>query len=309
MRKAWTESDAKLLRELREKAGLSQARLAKLHLISSGQIRELEGEKSGSFYSENIKAYVGYKILLALGYVAPTEPINPALAEQTSAQPMASEIVLQEAVSKPVAPEPDYVSSSTAPASKKNFGLALLLVLSITVAIISVFIGRKSSDTVARSSYLNETATDVKASNANVIKELQVQPATQDVQVNVTDAKVSMNADATELKGFKTLAFNCETTLTPEPTIYQSPVSDKPSNYLYLQALADAQVCLIDSERKTRLLSLKAGESFNMLGVAPFAVRTTQWNDLKIFFQGMRVKLESELDSHNVLVIPHQGAR
>ena len=63
MRKTWTESDAQQLKTLREQAGIPQAAFAKRHALSVAQVRELEGGKTGSFYSEDIKAHTGRRLV------------------------------------------------------------------------------------------------------------------------------------------------------------------------------------------------------------------------------------------------------
>ena len=98
MSKNWSATDAQLLKRLREAAGVSPDVLAKRHTLSTAQVRELEGQDSGRFYTEDIKAYVGQRLLLALGHVPPVAPPSPQPAPPKAAP------VAQAAVPKPPVP-------------------------------------------------------------------------------------------------------------------------------------------------------------------------------------------------------------
>ncbi len=66
MPKTWTDADAQVLRSLREASRLSIEAMAKRHILSQGQVKELEGADSGRFYSDEIKAYVGHRLLQSM---------------------------------------------------------------------------------------------------------------------------------------------------------------------------------------------------------------------------------------------------
>jgi hypothetical protein len=98
----------------------------------------------------------------------------------------------------------------------------------------------------------------------------------------------------------------CEVPAGRTPTSYQSPVADRPSTYVHLEATRDAQACVIDAQSQARVVTLKAGESTNVTGTPPFTVRSAQWNDLKVFFQGLRVQLEPGVATDPVLILPRR---
>lgn len=64
----WTPDEARLLRRLREAAGLNEAAFAKANAISLAQLRALEDRGEAPFYSEAIKAYLGRRLLMRLGH-------------------------------------------------------------------------------------------------------------------------------------------------------------------------------------------------------------------------------------------------
>ncbi len=67
---AWAEDEARLLQALREAAGRDEAVFAKANAISLAQLRALEGRGQSAFYSEDIKAQLGRRLLQRLGYTA-----------------------------------------------------------------------------------------------------------------------------------------------------------------------------------------------------------------------------------------------
>ena len=79
MEQTWTSGEAKLLRELRQAAGIDRAALARRCALSTSQLAELEEGGSKQFYSERIKSHTGRAVLARLGY-SPTPATAPALA-------------------------------------------------------------------------------------------------------------------------------------------------------------------------------------------------------------------------------------
>jgi hypothetical protein len=84
-------------------------------------------------------------------------------------------------------------------------------------------------------------------------------------------------------------------------------VADKPATYVHVEAMQGARVCVLDSQNQVRALVLKVGESVNVAGVPPFTIRSAQWNDLKVFFQGLRVQVEPGAASDNIVILPKRG--
>jgi transcriptional regulator with XRE-family HTH domain len=67
----WSTEHGNLLKDLRQKAGLDIATLARKHTLSTLQIRQLETGGDTAFYNANIKFATGKKLLLALGHNLP----------------------------------------------------------------------------------------------------------------------------------------------------------------------------------------------------------------------------------------------
>lgn len=339
MRKTWTDTDAQRLKALREQAGADQAAFAKRHALSTGQVRELEGGKPGSFYSDDIKAHVGRKLLAALGYVAPLEPepepeAEPSQAPAPQAAPAVSPEALQASATPEVTqapvhepePEPESIPESGVSADpdpahqavtpgaaanepaeadppRRSLGpMAILAVIAgIGVALVFVIGERPATavstvtvDVAAAPAFATASAPELAASSAAAVASPAASAAAS------TPAKAASAASAAKLPA------GCEPASGREPTQYASPVADKPATYVYVEAIQEARACVLDSRNQARMVVLKAGESINFAGVAPFTIRSAQWNDLKVFFQGLRVQLEPGAASDTVVINPRR---
>jgi hypothetical protein len=71
----WEAADVKLLKSCRHCSGLSETEFARTHSISVLQLRELEGHGAGRFYSDDIKARAGLRILSKYGHVKYLPPL------------------------------------------------------------------------------------------------------------------------------------------------------------------------------------------------------------------------------------------
>ena len=76
----WTDEHGQLLKNLRQNAGVDVATLARRHILSTTQIRQLEGGGDSAFYNPDIKLSIGIKLLHSLGHDLPVEAtaVNPA---------------------------------------------------------------------------------------------------------------------------------------------------------------------------------------------------------------------------------------
>ncbi len=295
MRKTWTESDAQQLKALREQVGIPQAAFAKRHALSVAQVRELEGGKTGSYYSEDIKAHTGRRLLAALGYVAPppAEPepaAAPEPAPEATLEPAAPSepqpAAVAEAAVPPTAPES---APATPPAERRSAG-PWLLIVAVAVIAVAVLLVTRTPGTVAVST---------------VTVPVNAAPADASAPVPASDASAASVVIAGADK--PALPAGCEAPGPREATQYQSPVAAKPPTYVHVEAMQGARVCVLDSQNQVRALVLKVGESVNVTGVPPFTIRSAQWNDLKVFFQGLRVQIEPGAASDNIVILPKRG--
>lgn len=349
MRKTWTESDAQRLRELRERAGAAQAAFAQRHALSVGQVRELEGGKTGSFYTEEIKAHTGRKLLAALGYIEP--PDTPAAADsmrleqpepEPEPQPVSPPDVAQSELVQPGTPQPEPPtpadpgsgpepeSSSPQPlaaaagttmpqpaqgpaleatAAPKRRSLAPTLALALVVAGAAIWLmSNRAAPGAGAVSTITEPVAVAAPTSEPAASEARASEASAPASAAAPPASAPAAAAAVATASASRLPAGCEAPAAREPTAYQSPVADKPATYIYVESTRDAKVCVIDSQNRVRMVTLQAGESVNVGGNPPFTIRSTQWNDLKVFFQGLRVQLEPGVPTDNIVILPRRGA-
>ena len=337
MRKTWTESDAQQLKTLREQAGIPQAAFAKRHALSVAQVRELEGGKTGSFYSEDIKAHTGRRLLAALGYVAPPPAIDPepAAAPDPRPQPESQPAPPPEAppeaqieaapapepepeatpeppLSEPQpaavtqAPAPPAASESTPPpppAARRSTSPWVWIAAVAVIAVAVLLLTRTPSSVT-----VSTVTVPVNAAPVAAPADTAAPAPASDASAPATAASAASAASVVVTGADKPpLPAGCEAPGPREATQYQSPVADKPATYVHVEAMQAARVCVLDSQNQVRALVLKVGESVNVTGVAPFTIRSAQWNDLKVFFQGLRVQVEPGAASDNIVIVPKRG--
>jgi hypothetical protein len=87
--------------------------------------------------------------------------------------------------------------------------------------------------------------------------------------------------------------------------VYQSPVANRPSSYVYFESRGDIQVCIRDAQGKETAFQLSQGGTRNVPGTPPYTVRVSSWNQARIFFEGLQVRLEEGNADNGVLLRPH----
>jgi len=330
MRKTWTESDAQQLKTLREQAGIPQAAFAKRHALSVAQVRELEGGKTGSFYSEDIKAHTGRRLLAALGYVAPPPAIEPETAAAPDPTPPPASQPASQPAPPPEAPPEAQVEAAPAPEPEPEATPEPPLSEPQPAAVTQVPVPPAASESTppappaarrSTSPWVWIAAVVVIAVAVLVVTRTPGSVTVSTVTVPVNPAPAAAQADAPASAASAApaasvavasadkplLPAGCEAPGPREATQYQSPVADKPATYVHVEAMQAARVCVLDSQNQVRALVLKVGESVNVTGVAPFTIRSAQWNDLKVFFQGLRVQVEPGAASDNIVIVPKRG--
>ena len=83
----WTAAQGALLKDLRQKAGLDVATLARKHILSPAQVVQLENGGDSAFYNADIKYASGKKLLHALGHDLPEPEPKPSEIAQPVAKP------------------------------------------------------------------------------------------------------------------------------------------------------------------------------------------------------------------------------
>lgn len=259
----WTAEQGALLKDLRQKAGLDTATLARKHILSPAQVVQLENGGDSAFYNPDIKYASGKKLLHALGHDLPQPEPEPKPSEMV--RPIAAPTLHKERKelkerkeNKALPPRPSTSLSS------QNFFWPLLFLL-IGLGVLGIYVEKSS------------------------------EPAIPDTpKVIVPKAESPLPAPvASNLSGSKT---NCDwqtTALEIQPT---SP--RKSAEYVHMVAQQNVVVCIKDAEQRVATLELEAGKERSIYGPAPFAVYSTNLAQLNLYFQGQLVKLPDDKTQH-----------
>jgi len=281
----WTAEHGNLLKSLRQNAGLDIATLARKHIVSTTQVRQLESGGDTAFYNPDIKFATGKKLLHALGHKLPevaltTEAVmeQPALQIETAPAP----------ATKPAAkPQPlvsPYSARSPWRLNPQNFAWPLLLLL-IALGLLGLYID--------------------KAPEINAPEQVQVQPQPQpQPQIEsaapgqspatppATPPTTSSAPPTVEPAQAKAPAGQCNWQASAVEVQPSSP--RKPAEYVHLVAQQDVKVCIKDAEQRVATLELQAGDARSIYGPAPFKVYSAKLSGMQIYFQGQAIKLPSE---------------
>jgi hypothetical protein len=334
----WQTEDGERLKHLRVKAHLDALVFARANTISLAQLHELEGQGEGSFYTDQIKSFTGYKLLRKLGHepvpVKPI-PISPPVQHETLAQ-MA-----------PTVTAPVPVSRQKAIAETTDFGLALspsAQVFTTSGTPRAAALG--SSDLTWPDSYTAKLgsriqtkwifkvlflAAGVWAIYSTPWSTPPLPTSTQDErssQVNTlglaahhtpalsrdatfatvsretsndkpASASTTMHSSASnESSSDKTTGSNCDWRDQRDSFHYEPVAPIKAGNYIHFVALQDSSVCVRDQQNRLTQLHLKAGMAQSVFGAPPFMVHSPVWSNLQLFFQGRRVTGTPEGDAH-----------
>ena len=261
----WTAEQGALLKDLRQKAGLDTATLARKHILSPAQVVQLENGGDSAFYNPDIKYASGKKLLHALGHDLPKHEPEPEPKPSEMVRSIAKPTLHKERKelkerkeNKARLPRPSTSLSS------QNFFWPLLFLL-IGLGVLGVYVDKSSEPAI---------------------------PDTPKVIVPKAESPLPAPA-ASNLSGSKT---NCDwqtTALEIQPT---SP--RKSAEYVHMVAQQNVVVCIKDAEQRVATLELEAGKERSIYGPAPFAVYSTNLAQLNLYFQGQLVKLPDDKTQH-----------
>ena len=88
----WSSADGALLKKLREEAGVEVITLARLHSLSTSQVKQLEDGGGSGFYTQSIKLATGRKLLMHFG--ADVQPLE----QKPESKPVQEEEILEQKI-------------------------------------------------------------------------------------------------------------------------------------------------------------------------------------------------------------------
>lgn len=294
---SWRSEDGQLLRSLREEAGIDELVFARGNTLSLAQLKELEQGGNSTFYTPTIKRSTGVKLLKKLGHDLPLHepmPLTDALTAQASISPAPTEHEAN------LAHELSHELAHARTSARKRVRRFMFhrpafwsLCLIILVALVTVKPWSTDDRKPARLYTSAPTNTEPQwlktATTPAPAEVLTAAAPTTDLpkaETSGSASSVSASCDWQHRDSSKTH--------TPNQPI-------KPGNYVYLEAQADIELCVLDSQNQKTLLQLKAGMAKSVYGSAPFMVHSQDWKNLKLFFQGRRVQ-EALTDVQHLLL-------
>lgn len=307
---SWRSEDGHLLRSLREEAGIDELVFARNNTLSLAQLKELELGGSGCFYNPSIKRNTGVKLLRKLGHELITPEV--VIAPVASTEPVVNESTLPTANVMPQALLSTPKAHSESPRQgliRQPFFWALCLLSLVGLTVIKpwgllVFPAhdKRFADSGMQAPSSMDRSTPDTAKSASAKQEIatstvpgkEIAPAPARSELSKPAVKVADSAGTSA----------CDWQHRNNSKIHTPSEPLKPGNYVYLEAQADTELCVLDSQNQKTLLQLKAGMAKSVYGAAPFLIHSQDLQALKLFFQGRRV--QEALDDMQYLLLNSQ---
>jgi hypothetical protein len=291
----WRSEDGQLLRSLREQAGIDELVFARINTVSLAQLKELELGGESSFYTPSIKRSTGVKLLKRMGHDLVTPEVvcvaqaSADLGVNESASVMAA-VMTPAPASHPKAPSDSKRQGLVQPALFWTLGVLSLVALTALKpwSLWDASATDRLSDphaTLAPSSKVL-SAPNI-APSAPDQRELKPAAAPTEV-IALAPASIELSRPTVKVS-MPTATPACDWQHSDNSKTHTPKQPLKPGNYVYLEAQADTELCVLDSQNQKTMVQLKAGMATSVYGSAPFLVHSQDWQNLKLFFQGRRV--------------------
>jgi hypothetical protein len=268
--------------------------------LSVAQVRQLEEGGESLFYSPTIKRQAYKRLLMILGAEPPTVVVDIVEQPVPSVVNDLNEIIaMGEKRLNDDHAVAEFFQMLRHRISQHKISAGIVLALSGAGAIsflvpisntekknTAELVMTKTSDVVAVVTPIAPVVAPPPAAVASL-------PASTHAPLPITSA----SAPAAAAVG----AFACQYTAESLPQLVPMTAT-KPSRYVHLVANTDVNVCVVDANRQTSWVQLKAGESQSVFGAAPWQVSSTKLGKVQIYFQGWRVALPEGADQRIALI-------
>lgn len=298
MHRVFEDCDPIYLRQLRQAAGMEVMALARTACLSVAQVRHLEGEGDGMFYSSSIKRQAYKRVLMILGADPPTAKQEEALEAAlhglhpgVAHNPIDNIVALVEHA-QPMHPTTTALAKflSMLRSLKSSIWWALPLAsLLVVVYLLEPFVAgwvNALSPPSAPAPRTSNPAVSLIAqetvSNASAIPAETTAPPVVATPTSATGLTCTYSADS----------------LVPLSAVE----AYKAGNYVYVMSEAAAKVCVVDGDKQVTLLQLKPGEGRSVYGPAPWQVSGEQLFKVQIYFQGRRLAIPEGGAQHFSLI-------
>ena len=265
----WTHEHGVLLERLRTSAGLDRATLARRNMLSVLQVQQLEKGGDSGFYNSEIKFSTGKKLLQFFGHTLHVEvkvEVEAEVASSVSNTP------------SPPLKVPHEQAAHAKPAFKISGLGGALMVMAILMAVF--FLVQQSSNSVS------------KPSTEASIQATQPEPKTETKPEPAPEAKPEPKQEPSPAPQ-STEALNTSCAWETTDTEIQPTTARKKGEYVHVVALDNVRLCIMDGNQRVASLSLTPGQERSIYGPGPFKVYSQQLPLVKIYFQGLAIKLPS----------------
>lgn len=292
MQRVFEDCDSAYLRQLRQAAGMELTALARTACLSVAQVRHLEGDGEGFFYSPAIKRQSYKRLLMILGAAPPTANPKEALQaaahglERQTRQPINRMVALGE---RTQALQPSSRSWARYFAAQGLWRPVSWFCL-FALALWGAWWGSQQPlptwlDSL-RPNGVVHPATSLPAADVTPLS--GVAGASGAVPaVSASDAVLLAPVIvAPPLNGSE----NCADTSEVLPELVPTE-AHKVGNYVYLVSDKPMTVCVVDGAQQATWLELKPGEGRSVYGKSPWQLTGAQLYQAQIYFQGHRLTL------------------
>ena len=267
-RQVWLPADGALLKKLREEARVEITALARMHSLSTAQIKQLEDGGDSSFYTSAIKLATGRKLLIHFG--ADVQPLEPAI----DLKPVQEVEILEQKINS--IPTPTQTPIANIALQKNRSPSNLLIFGALIVALASIYIWFHRS----------VPAIQKESGNISAEQKINLPPEAISIEPKTDTSTIQIDSLKTQEGGPECVWGN-----EVAPVIFSQPT--KPGDYVHVVANTDVSICIKDASGKEQVLHLKNTQSQTIRGRPPFEIFSNNLNELKIFYQGNLLRLPS----------------
>ena len=260
----WLPADGALLKKLREDAGVEITTLARLHSLSTSQIKQLENGGDSSFYTPSIKLATGRKLLMHFG---------------ADVQPLEEEVEINQTQTSQ--PEITAAIDRKSIDTQQNRNSLQFQIIGVLVVIIGIALSN---------GYLFSAETETKPSNLTKQSEI-----TKPIAENTEEPKsIDVYSELSKKSALKNTNLNvseCEWSNEAKSIAGYQPT--KPGDYVHVVANTDGAICVRDATSKLQVLNLKNTQSQTVKGSPPFEIFSNNLHQFQLFYQGNLLRLPS----------------
>jgi hypothetical protein len=300
MHRVFEDCDPIYLRQLREAAGMDTMALARTACLSVAQVRYLEGDGDGVFYSPSIKRQAYKRLLMILGAEPPMATPEEALQAAHHGLDKASQSPIDRIVA---------LSEHTQPMQPALTGWAAWLPLGMTrwhkvfgwcVFGALVCAGAYMLQEFALVTWTSRTIPGWSERTSSAVTSTMPQVEVQMPVVSASEPEFAPTASS------RTETSSSSESMAPMPLANPSSgcaystdalpelsvaEAHKVGNYVYVASEVPMTVCVVDGARQVTTLELKPGEGRSVYGTSPWQITSAKLYQAQIYFQGRRLSL------------------